>query len=871
MGEDSDVSIYSLSRKYVPKNVLVSTAPSLGFVWWNENIVFNIDKQNKISGWNLSHEPTLLENLTKNVVEWRDLDGDGIMFLDQRAGGYSTNEEMVLTPGSNEIRKVPFPHRMSTATANSLLLPNSGQVTSNSTVSSVNYNKNGAFGMPQHHHQSSVAVERPSLSKYATSLSNKLSPSLGSSHWPNMHNTSHHNSVISGSESALQAPVESSLQSPYLISLDLPHILSSIRNSRLQELKKQVQTAELLELKSSPTEVFKFLARELKFSYKQEKPNQKENDDVISLHSKEELDNSKIHLMEKLGLAENNTWSHLIRYTKSHESEDTTSKATEPQTPLTEKAERYEKSVSTNQHELDSTPINDAVNQNKVKSLIDIITACDKNAETYLMIEDFTNYKVWLMMRDALLWDLKELSDNITIDDQTISDLNNEPNSNQPWTKNDSFTSLKEAGHDSIASSYSSFSATDLSSSLNTKPRNSYNEPKHLMDNIPVSMLKAQIEESKATTTISRKDSIQNSLQAHLEEIRNMKLDHAAEVENAIEEEEGNQKQSIDIPKRDDTGSKDNSNISQSGSLDESPDLSDIHNRRPRTSFIDTFISQLRSPGSPNGDQDYESIASKRSSMPSFSSSTATFLAMKKNLVQNKTNPSKKNGGDVTSILESDIASQLSFTLNPNSKQVSGITALLNEKKRDKEEITPPWSSKNVIQQIYEHSVATGNILLTMNILLLFQDMFHLVDNIVIKDSIAEFTTLLHRYELFEIAAELLKYCPYDDISASNSGQSTVRTFCDSCGKLLVNEESKEKFTAEFHSGSADAMHKFGYWYCDLCSKKNTLCCYCNTPMKSLALCLLNCGHEAHFHCFKQWFLDDRMEVCPLGCSGILL
>lgn len=142
-----------------------------------------------------------------------------------------------------------------------------------------------------------------------------------------------------------------------------------------------------------------------------------------------------------------------------------------------------------------------------------------------------------------------------------------------------------------------------------------------------------------------------------------------------------------------------------------------------------------------------------------------------------------------------------------------------------------------------------------MAILLLFQDMFQLVDTETVKNSIAEFTELLHRYELFEIAAELMKNCPYEDISSSSAGFSSIQLFCDKCNKPLVNESSKEKIIKERLEGNSSAMSRFGYWYCDSCSKRNTLCCFCNKPMKSLAISMLNCGHEGHFECLKNGFL----------------
>ncbi|SCU84243.1 LADA_0D00650g1_1 [Lachancea dasiensis] len=184
----------------------------------------------------------------------------------------------------------------------------------------------------------------------------------------------------------------------------------------------------------------------------------------------------------------------------------------------------------------------------------------------------------------------------------------------------------------------------------------------------------------------------------------------------------------------------------------------------------------------------------------------------------------------------------------------------------------PPWDAPRLITKIFEQSVQTGNILLTITIILLFQTTFHVTTTVVVKDALAEFVNVLHKYELFEIAADLLKYCPWDDILGMGSGQSVIRMFCENCKKLLVNEKSKEMFTEEWQqTGNSETMQRFGYWYCDKCLKRNTLCILCEQPMKKLTLCVLNCGHVGHVECLQKWFMHEEMSTCPSGCAGTLI
>lgn len=885
MGEDSDISVYSLARKYIPKTVVTSGAPSVGFVWWDENIVFNIDKQNVVTGWDTSQTPQLLDNLPKNAVKWRDLDGDGILFLDQKPGGYRSQEELILTPGSGDNRRISLPHRMSSATTNSFMANNNLHMINNSNSSAASFSKNAPFGL-SHPHPNSLYGEKPSLPKHTPSFSSKISPSVNGSSWPNPYNSSHHNSIASGSESALQVANESFVQSPYLIGLDFPHVLNTIRNTRLADMNRRVESQDVLELKSSPTEVFKFLARELKFSYKQSYIDFKDNTRELETSSTRGSIESKNNLMEKLGLTENNTWTHLIKYTKSHESDEVTSKGTEARSPLSENDNSLERSDTIHNAEIDkSDNLGDDINNNQLdtRDLVELITVCDKNAETYLMIEDFANYKVWLMMRDALLWDLKILTESMATEENTMGLGKKDLYTEQPWAKNDSFSSLKDIRNSAATSDYTSYSATDLSSSVNTHPRNSFNQPTHLTQPPTVSKLKEQLESSKETSTMSRADSIQNSLQEDIMRIRELHKNDSDKTDIAIEDYERNENedennenegQFIKIPNSENRKSSFATSPTHATGSSDNSETGDEHiqPRRPRTSFIDSFISQLRSPASPKVEGDKESVSSKISPLPNLNTSAASFMNSKKNVIgQHKL----QTAPGVESIPESSIGQHhfrgTSVSTTKAENQVSGITTLINETKKGYNTITPPWSTRKVIQQIYEQSVSSGNILLTMTIVLLFQDRFQLVNEETVKNAITEFTTLLHRYELFEIAAELMKNCPYSEISNNSAGLSSIQLYCDSCGKALINEVSKEKFTKEKHDTNVDAMARYGYWYCDSCSKRNTLCCYCNRPMKSLAICMLNCGHEGHFGCLKKWYLEENMDTCPLGCLGILL
>jgi len=324
---------------------------------------------------------------------------------------------------------------------------------------------------------------------------------------------------------------------------------------------------------------------------------------------------------------------------------------------------------------------------------------------------------------------------------------------------------------------------------------------------------------------------------------------------------------------------------------DESPEgIPILNNRRQRLSFIDTFLSDAHSPlghsdeehlrsgsftkgktsGGPYSESfDHHSIRSKVSSLdsiPSTYQSRAPFL--KRLSDTKKLVPTIKESFSYEDVLRS--VDDLGVFANTDVKNDSAI----QNKKNATRLFPPPWDTRTILQQVYEQAAEGGNILLAVNILLLFQDVYQLTSLRVVKSSVSEFITLLHRYELFEISTALLKYCGWDDIMGPESEQSDIRLFCDRCGELIVNEPSKEKYTRSLRQshpheqGKIDAQ--FGFWYCDNCKKPNTLCVLCERPIKKLAMGLLECGHEGHFDCFREWFLKEGMTTCPAGCTATL-
>lgn len=879
LGEDSDISIYSLSRAYIPRNVLVTSAPSSGFVWWDEDLIFGIDKQNTITGWEIEQEPKLLDNMHKSVVGWRDIEGDGLIFVDQEPGSYNV-PSFEGSPSPGTIHKIPQ-SRMSTTTMNTLF---GGTARHNSNASLLSHNT--------YHNQNSLPTERPVLMRSGTSLTSKTTVNqlVGSA---SSQSYSHYNSVVSANASLAGGLLEAdNFESPKLISLDLPQIINSIRISKLQKQRHRRASYDLNVLKESPVEVFKFLSKELKFSYMQEKNYAKINESEEEDDQSQSIDDNdiKTQLMEKFGLSENNTWTNLIRTTTAHDNDSTVPELpTQSETEDTNTSTRIPCDSTDKNNELSATSdLEDNKQENgrtlkikqRINHFIELVSMCDHNAETYLYVGDLMNFKLWIMMRNALLWDLKQIADTVTIESSLETSKERQFNPNFS-------PSTKKFRQDSMVSDYSSFSASEFGSSVDVHSRirrESSLVSASSSNHAAVSNLKLQLEkqmnlklgnspsDAGANEQEPREDLDSASLKASLEELRIQNSNQNGESESAIEDDDDLNKQSDDV----------NAKLSGETGENHENSIPIAHTSQRRISFIDTFITNLRSPKPGSSEFDGEvtkisnSASTKRSSQPSFSSSFASFAtkrhsssspnATKTGSINRPSKSFHLLGNEVDSIIENSADFPLKV-LKPRTE----FADFLGKERMKKHVSTPPWETSKLIKHIFQQAVETGNVLLTVNILLLFQTTYHVTTTLIVKNTLAEFINILHKYELFEIAADLLKYCPWDDILGAGTGQSSVRLFCDRCGKVMVNERSKEKYTEEWQrTGKKSIMEKFGYWYCDSCSKRNTLCVLCERPLKKLTVCVLNCGHEGHFECFHKWFMEEDMDVCPSGCINSL-
>lgn len=854
MGDEAQVSIHSLARRYIPRHILQTSASAVGLVWWDSNILFDIDMNNYVNGWDLSKEPTVLETLPKVCTAWRDIEGYGFTYIDQEVGSYKSNQEA---------HRVVSPLKWERPSRKEMSPNPSSAVSSPGIINTLGMN-----------HANMNNDKRPPKLKATYSSKSLLS-------------TKSYNSNTNLSLKSGTSKQEIDEKSPYVITLDLPYIFNEMRQKQLSRMQREMTETKTNIFKEMPVETFKYLVRELNFSLENEKKNMENGLFTDGDSTKTEDEREKENLMKKFGFTENATWTALVNKSKDEQRSsifdsqfgvESKKTGTDISEHLRSKNESIMNSnndselishVSTKlcakKKEIETSKLSKALQKphinrkEKIQILLKLVAVVNHNATVYSDIGDISTFKIWIVIRDTLFWDLKKMDilneNNIIIDGQG---------------ENSSRESLIDSGYNqspfSDDSPYSSKIASverDFLSLIEEQPQ-ALHEDNREVKRKHVSTLQKQLQASKNDSNVVP------------QELNQTQKGHDTDEKSSINGP--NMKNDISLRSQ------------SEGDTYNRKGMPIVKKRQGRLSFIDTFMNDRRHLVGL-----IDETISNRYSPSVIPSSSQSKLSSLHSVASGYLHGPFMNRmfSHMGSPHEVDNQILLDKFLEDTSIGSSSDEDYLYDKsdlsvrERGKHMCMPPWDTATIIKQLYKQAIESGNTLLGINILLLFHTIYDIVPEEVVKNSLVEFVTILHRFETFEIAAALLKLCPWEDIMGDSFGHfSSIQVYCDKCHRLLINEYSKERFTIERskqnikkHRATAmddsdneidigiDPMTRFGYWYCDNCKKPNSLCVYCEKPMKKLSIALLSCGHEGHFECFQEWFLDENMDTCPAGCN----
>ncbi|RCK66058.1 Restriction of telomere capping protein 1 [Candida viswanathii] len=193
---------------------------------------------------------------------------------------------------------------------------------------------------------------------------------------------------------------------------------------------------------------------------------------------------------------------------------------------------------------------------------------------------------------------------------------------------------------------------------------------------------------------------------------------------------------------------------------------------------------------------------------------------------------------------------------------ISGLSlALKTSDNGDEKLLTRAWKFKSLLRKALDYAVLQGDVIFCATAAILF---YEFADDTISEYEYLEWVSMyidiLQKKRLFVTAINIINSTSADIKSKLQKIYSVdldLRFYCSNCESLLVNEKSQLLQKGEF-----------GYWYCDECNKVQLTCVYCNEPCKGLAVVVgLKCGHQGHFGCLKEWFIQGENTECPGGCD----
>lgn len=462
---NNSITVYSPSRIYMPHHILGTRASSTGFVWFDEDHIFNIDKRNCINGFDLTKEPLMEENLGGKGLQWRDIEGDGLVFgipigvssrylnlakdiksddigeeeceddatieptekkvgsrietEEKRSGSLSLfDKSLSNSPASSFLKhRTSLMRPTSTGKSGSPIEPsfqsNAINNSHNSFLMNLKRQKKKQQQETKSHSYSNSPIDRGTSYSHNTP-SNSPFQQLVNSH-SNWNSVTSHNSQLSQNQSI--ATTEYSKASSFDLSsqrmvyaLNIPLIFDKIVPSNEQTFSENTSSKvfnnSFEKMDASPLEKFKFLAKNLTYAniefISQPQPLSLTNN--IALEKEERLEREKI--INDLGFHDD--WiatAETHTMLQSHCSGSTNN--------VTKDAEIHEKEVSKEEDACKHTSKNFNNTEAEVKvSVADyerLLETCKKNADLYLRVNDLSKCKLWNLIGKSISFHISEL------------------------------------------------------------------------------------------------------------------------------------------------------------------------------------------------------------------------------------------------------------------------------------------------------------------------------------------------------------------------------------------------------------------------------------------------------------------------------
>lgn len=488
------------------------------------------------------------------------------------------------------------------------------------------------------------------------------------------------------------------------------------------------------------------------------------------------------------------------------------------------------------------------------KNSQDLIDICIKNSEISGKVKNYRDARTWLIIKESLIWESQYENDLIYEFEKTTmngrDDQGKNKNEHNEYNKLDQDEADSESVNDGDYH-YSTSNSTNYGKSPGLSDLSEFNS-------VNSKEFPLQRRLSSLRKSFSNVDDIQEEDELKNDEIQTWTKEN---IQRELKLQEEFQKSSAENHEQQIENKDDNDDAIEFVSSVSKP-IELPNTRKPRNSLLESILPQNSSVGNhtsnlgKSSSPSYSissSLSNPMSNQSSFKPSSA--LSYLKSPMFTKLSKLDSHKSELTRQLTTQNLTQKNTVENsPIITAQDEIEAAVTKKST----LVPPYSPNLMIKKAVEFSCNQGDLIMSCTLLLLFNEKYKIMEEIIFTNLINEYLQFLKRLQFFNSYAKVVEACSIDEFKEQSLNSTTVRRFCYNCGALVINEKSKQLYLK-------DAEIKFGSWYCDNCGERSK-CIYCNEPVKGLTCFRLKCGHNGHFKCFKTWLIEENMDCCPAGC-----
>lgn len=159
------------------------------------------------------------------------------------------------------------------------------------------------------------------------------------------------------------------------------------------------------------------------------------------------------------------------------------------------------------------------------------------------------------------------------------------------------------------------------------------------------------------------------------------------------------------------------------------------------------------------------------------------------------------------------------------------------------------WDPFEMVKSFLLTEAENGDIQTVASLVLALQDKRF---DMLIEEDLQEFwimsyIELLHRYQLWNVATNIMNNCSIPAVQEVNQQSTSVVTACGTCNRNLGKTPS----------------------FCEKCkSSKSAQCAYCRLPVRGVYVSCITCCHGGHLEHMYEWFkYNSKCPVCAHLCE----